>query len=224
MPRRAAAYRRVVVAARGVACCSEHEASLLREHVHPAARAAVVPHAVTPLPLAERPAPDGSVALLGFVYPGKGHREVIDAVAALQDPPPVVALGKASAGHEADVDALRRHAEDVGVDFAVTGYLGDDQLLHRLRSASVPVAAHRHVSASGSIATWIAAGRRPLVADGRYTREVDALRPGCVTRFTDLADAIRDAGDTWLAPDADTGPDDAAMAAMYRDFWAGVAW
>jgi len=238
LPRRSACYRAVVEAARGVVVNSEHEAALLAEHT-------VTGHAprVVPLPVdlepapAVRPDPDGTAAVIGFVYPGKGHAELVEAVATLRHrgaPGPagslgVVALGRASAGHEAETDALVAEAAARGVELAVTGYLSDAVLLDRCRRASVPVAAHRHVSASGSVATWIAAGRRPLVPDARYSREMAALRPGTLTLFDGddpealaaaVARAAADPSSTWLGPDAATAPGLADVAEAYLTWWA----
>lgn len=214
LPRRSEAYRRVVGAARGVACSSTHEARLLSRHVR--TRAHVIPHYVE-APDGVRPDEvDGSVGILGFIYPGKGHPEVLDAAEGLA---PVVFLGGAAPGHEADADALRPRAAEI------TGYLEDAALAARLRTVGVPVAAHRHLSASGSIATWIAAGRRPLVPDGPYARE---LAPGTVTLYTDLraaiATALADPASTWRAPDVDPGPSPRATAEAYRAWWEQVAW
>ena len=53
-------------------------------------------------------------------------------------------------------------------------------LSRQLRDVTVPLAPHTHVSASGSINSWIAAGRRPLVPAGRYVSELDRRLPGSV--------------------------------------------
>lgn len=225
------AYRRVAEVARGVVVSSQHEAALLAEvtgvgatviplpvHVHPASRV--------------RPLVESVVALVGFVYPGKGHREAIDAVAAAGlDGLGVLALGGPAPGHADEVAALHAHAFARGVSFEATGYLDEAELLGRCRRAAVPLSAHRQVSASGSIGTWIGAGRRPLVPDGRYGRELDALRPGTITPYPadDLAAAVarawRAPESTWWGPDAITSPDFEETARAYLAWWRdGVAW
>jgi len=57
----------------------------------------------------------------------------------------------------------------------------------------VPVIAHRHVSASGSLASWIGYGRRPVAVANRYVEEMAALRPGTLRVVTEdgLAAAVR---------------------------------
>lgn len=100
----------------------------------------------------------------------------------------------------------------------------DAELPARLRAATVPLAPHRVVSASGSIGSWLAAGRRPLVPDVAYTREVAARCPGSLWLYDDLGAALRralaDPAATWLAPGTPTGPDLAATLAAYRAVWA----
>jgi glycosyltransferase involved in cell wall biosynthesis len=235
--RRSECYLRVVAAAAAIACNSEHEATLL------AAFSDVVPE-VIPLPVDMQPLPvdtqsvlsgtdplDGDVAIVGYFYPGKGHLEAVDAVAQLGRPSVgVTALGKASAGHEPDLARLVHHARELGVEFTATGFLSEEALARACRTASVPLAAHQHVSASGSLSTWISAGRKPLIPNTRYSREMLALRPGTATLYEPplLAAAIAAALDapetTWLSADASTGPDSAATARRYLAWWETVVW
>lgn len=229
LPRRIDAYRRVARAARAVACSSHHEAALLRDVVGVEAEPLVVPLWVIPrAPAHERPPAVDEVALLGFVYPGKGHAEAIAAAAGTGLS--VTALGRAADGHEADVAALTRAAAARGVRFEVTGYLDEAELLARCRRAAVPLAAHAHVSGSGSVGSWIGASRRPLVPDTRYSREIAALRPGTVTLYAseDLGGAVArarlDPDGTWLAHGTPTAPHLADAADAYLAWWSGVAW
>jgi glycosyltransferase involved in cell wall biosynthesis len=248
--RRSECYLRVVAAASGVACNSEHEAALLSVFTDVTPVVIPIPVDTSPLGiqpvgkhLSETQAPaltpsrprsgslDGNVAILGYFYPGKGHREAVDAVAQLgRDSTGVTALGKASAGHESELADLIAHAHARGVAFTATGFLSDENLAAACREASVPLAAHQHVSASASLATWISAGRKPLIPNTRYSQEMLALRPGTATLYEPplLALAIAAALDapesTWLADDAVTGPDSAATARRYISWWETVAW
>lgn len=232
LPRRTGCYTRVAAAARGVVVNSHHEAAHLDE-------AGIVPEVLGVVPLPVAPAPPGprpeagspDVAVLGFFYPGKGHAEVVDAVAGLGARAGVTVLGGPSAGHEVDLKTFVEHAGHRGVDVEVTGYVPEDELVARCRAVTVPVVAHRHFSASGSLATWIAAGRRPLVADGRYAREMAALRPGTVRlvppdRLAEaIAGALADPASTWLAADAVTRPHLDDTAAAYLRWWKeDIAW
>lgn len=196
---RTAAYRRIADLADVVVVSSDHERLLLADvGIEPAVLE------VIPLPVetghvaeVESPGPE-TVGVLGFLYPGKGHVEV---AAALPPGTDFVALGRPSPGHEDLVDDLRA----VSATARVTGYIEDDDLPAALHAVTVPVAHHRHLSASGSIVTWIEHGRRPLVVAGRYTRELDARSPGVVTLYEedDLAGAMRralaDPASTWIA-------------------------
>jgi len=236
LARRAECYRRVIAAAAAVVCNSEHEAELLREFTSAHAAPAVIPLPVqttAPLPVPEHL--DGAVAILGFVYPGKGHERAIDAASlvavrpgVVHGRPRVVALGRASAGHEGDVDALRVSAHERGVSFEVTGYLSDDELVRRARHVSVPVIAHDHVSASGSLASWISAGRRPIVVRSRYMEEMAALRPGTVTLvdavdFVDaVAAALQNPESTWLHSAVDVRPTTRDTVDQYLEYWQAV--
>ena len=231
MPRRAACYAAVARASRTVVVSSEHERALLDDCLGPGAPSADV--AVIPLPIdvdrrafGERPTPDDppDVGLLGFVYPGKGHLEVLDALGTQLPDVGVLVLGRASDGHEDLLDELGGRARDLGRRWCVTGYLPDDELVRRLRAVAVPVAAHRHLSASGSIGTWLAAGRRPLVPRCRYVDELARRLPGALTVYDDLPTALRqavaDPASTWLAPGTALGPSTTEVARRYAQVLA----
>jgi glycosyltransferase involved in cell wall biosynthesis len=244
LPRRVSCYARVAAAAAGVVVNSRHEALLLVEHgVLPADRAvAVIPLGTSParvLPVVTGPRPTGLVALVaGYVYPGKGHDDVVRAVAVAADrlraaghaltEVAVVAVGGPSAGHEHDVDALRAEADRRGVDLRVTGSLDDEAFRAALRGPGIPVAAHQHLSASRTLLDWGEQGRRPLVVGSRYAREMAALRPGTLTPYPPelLPDALvrawLDPASTALPPGTDLAPTLADVAAAYRAWWAGA--
>jgi hypothetical protein len=141
----------------------------------------------------------------------------------------VVALGAVSSGHATTGQQLAALARRRGVRFSITGYLSEEAMLGRARQALVPLAAHRHLSASGSIGSWLAAGRRPLVADSSYAREIEQLRPGTIRRYqpdrlaAPLADALADPASTWLAPDAELKPGRTEVGATYLDWWTREA-
>jgi hypothetical protein len=229
LPRRIGCYSRVAAAARGVVVNSRHEAAHLAEAGIEPRALGVVPLPVSPAaPAAVLPAYGSDVAVLGFFYPGKGHAEVVGAVGAGTR---VTVLGGPSAGHEGDLRDFTADAKSRGVTVEVTGFVPGDQLIGRCRAAGVPVVAHRHFSASGSLATWIAAGRRPLAAEGRYTREMASLRPGTVRLVPPgglaeaIAEALADPATTWLAPDAVTRPHPGDTAAAYLRWWTEeIAW
>ncbi len=220
--RRRAAYRRFVESASVVVVASEHERTLLARCLEQSSDTPVV---VLPLPLeraeaaaAAGPEPRPGVAqvgVLGFLYPGKGLESVIGAAAtvAREREVVVVNIGGVSSGHESLVDDLTARARRLGTRFTLTGYVPERDLPEVLKAVAVPVAAHRHISASGSINSWIALGRRPIVLAGAYTRELAERMPGVVTLVEDaagLATAIEGALEaperTWLDNDVRLGP------------------
>lgn len=189
LARRRACYAEVAAAADGVVVNSRHEASCLG--------AAVDPH-VIPLPVPTLPtpavAPTTDIAVFGFLYPGKGVGDVIDAAGAVGRPGlRVVNIGGVSDGHDDLVADLTARARAAGVDFHATGHIPDGELPAHLAAAGVPVVAHRHISASGSLNSWLGAGRRPIAVDGAYVREIAGRWPGHLTVVgrDGLADAIR---------------------------------
>lgn len=174
-------------------------------------------------PVAPDPVDAGAdLAVLGFLYPGKGVEDAIDVAAALTTPGRPVSVtnyGAAAEGHADHVGALERYAADRGVRFRVTGYLTDDALRRVVLAADVPLAPHRHISASGSVNTWLEHGRRPVVRSSPYVVELARRLPGSVTPADDLhaavVAALADPGSTRLAPGVVVGPSWAEAAAAH---------
>jgi hypothetical protein len=144
--------------------------------------------------------------VLGFIYPGKGHDVVLEAAVTLRTEVSVVALGEASAGHDDLVVALRETARRTGRRLAITGHLDEAGLAGAMALVDVPVVPASVTSASSSLCTWIAAGRRPLAAANGFTCEMAALAPGLLRLYPpgspdQLAAAIRralaDPASTW---------------------------
>ena len=176
---RAAAYGRMVRAARAWATNSDHERALVARWCDATAQGTTIPLPVPAPPAAPAVSldPSPAIGVFGFVYPGKGHRQVVRAAAALHRaglPARVLVIGGAAPGHDDEVEDIRRLGAARGVPVEVTGHLEDADVLATLRSVAVPVAAHRNVSASGSLNSWLAAGRRPLV---RSLPAVRTIRP-----------------------------------------------
>lgn len=167
--RRAEIYRTLASAADVAVVNSEHEAQFFPADA-PAPAVIRLPIPVIHSPFAPE---DGTVGVLGFLYPGKGHEDLIAALpeATLRF------LGAVSAGHEEWADHLVASARNV----ELTGWLTDDELAREIGRIAVPVCPHRHFSASGSLMTWLGAGRKVLVTDSDYAREIDAWLPGRVT-------------------------------------------
>ncbi|GAB3653414.1 hypothetical protein GCM10027596_03810 [Nocardioides korecus] len=169
-----------------------------------------------------------TIGVAGWFYPGKGHLPALGAALAQRrrgHEVDLVVLGAPSPGHEQDAEELVRRAARLGVRVEVTGWLSDDDLTAGLRAVDVPFVGHRNVSASGSLNSWLAAGRRPVVRRSAYFEEMDRLRPDTLTlvRTGELADAVGRALDdpdsTWLRPGVTLGHGLPEAAAAYRDFW-----
>ena len=168
------------------------------------------------------------VGVFGFLYPGKGVEDVIDAAGAAAAADgghsvEVLNIGGVSDGHEHMVDELASRARDAGVGFRVTGHVADSDLPGALAAVDVPVTAHRHISASGSLNSWLGAGRRPIAVTGDYIAEVAARWPGHlrVVERRKLAGAIADAlgnpASTWA--DAPVAWGWADVAAAHQEVW-----
>ena len=78
------------------------------------------------------------VAVLGWVYPGKGHAEVLAALDGLPGDVGLRVLGGASPGHADLLDGLAALARDGGRDLHVDGWVDDDDLPDLLRAVDVP--------------------------------------------------------------------------------------
>lgn len=222
--RRTAGYARVVAACDAVVVSAGHEAAKVARFT---GRTATVLDLPLPRPVPGGPRPAWAdrptVGVLGFVHPGKGHADVIDAAGALR----VVAAGGAAPGHDDLVGELYRRAGRHGVELVVTGPLSDADMIAAARAVTVPVSPGAAVSASGSLMTWLGCGRRPLTAHGEYAAGLDRRFPGAVHLYPDgralgsaVAGALADPRRTHLdrapgVPDAG-----AAHAALYRGLLA----
>jgi glycosyltransferase involved in cell wall biosynthesis len=222
--RRAAAYATVAARSAGVVVNSAHERELLRTIGVDVRAVRVIPLPIdAPVVVGDRPSGPPVVGVFGFLYPGKGHDEVIAATAGLPSDVEVHALGEASAGHDSLVDDLERRARACGRVFRVTGHIPDDALTAVLQSITVPVVAHTHVSASGSLGSWLSASRRPIAPTNRYTREVADRNPGMLTLYPEdglaaaIETAFEDVDSTWLRPDDVPRPTPADVAIAYHD-------
>jgi glycosyltransferase involved in cell wall biosynthesis len=229
--RRAHSYARVAAAVSAIALNSDHESGLLTILLAAAPEQPPVLRTVVPLPVetpvirpeSQRPTPRPEVAVFGFIYPGKGHEDVLQDLAELPAEIAFTALGRPADGHDDLVATLAALAARSQRRMDVTGFIADAELNQRLQRVAVPVAPGRLVSASGSINTWIDAGRRPLVAAGGYTREFDRRYPGAVRLYRpgQLPELIRavlaDPGLSWLSAPVPVFPTGADRARAYGE-------
>lgn len=212
--RRCPAYRRLAGEADLVVCNSRHEAAFFNSPV------AVIPLPVPAVDSPYDPEP-GTVGTVGFIYPGKGHDDLIRALAGtgLQ----LRALGGVSAGHDDWAEYLQDLATECGVSLHITGYLSEEDLAVEMGRIAVPVCAHRHYSASGSLMTWLGAGRHVLVSDSSYTREMADRWPGRLEIVSDWREALLEAAASPAPPVAAAARWDwPEVAAEWRSRWAGL--
>ena len=221
--RRVAGYARVAAACDAIVVSARHEAAKVARF---GVRAEVIGLPVERWPgggaaptWSDRP----TIGVLGFVYPGKGHAEAINAAARLPRPPRVVVIGAISPGHDGLLQDLRALAVRRGVELVVTGSLSAADLAAAARTTTVPLVGNARVSASGSLNAWLGCGRRPLVARGDYAAEVARSHPGALHSYDDdsgldvlLSAALADPGLTRLEGDPVWPDAGRAHAALYR--------
>lgn len=224
--RRTAAYAAVAAACQGVVVSSHHERELLADCGIKPSRLTVIPLPIGPRACAPATRHSGrTVGVFGYIYPGKGHAEVLAALPAGVE---MLAIGETSLGHDDVAVDLQHSAQRKGVTFRVTGYIADSQVPAMLQRVAVPVVAHRHISASGSINSWLSAGRRPLVPEHRYTLEFEERNPGSLMLYPDTAASLRSAIEfalatpesTWLPTGLALRPTLADVARHYWTFFA----
>jgi glycosyltransferase involved in cell wall biosynthesis len=167
----------------------------------------VIPHFVEErgLPLS----PDGArarlgvqgrrvVTLLGFIYGRKGHVAAAEAVRSLPDDVVVVFAGGNVAGRDKVLTTVTRIREEerLGDRLRITGYLSEEALETWVAASHLAILPFKDLSASGSLSTWIAAGKPILATDLPGFREYDRRVPGSI-RFLpsldpgDIARTIR---------------------------------
>ena len=231
--RRRDAYADMTAAADVVLVGSEHERVCLERCRR---EAGVVPLlagrvVVVPLPIdagfphpVPRDVQETEVGVLGFLYPGKGVDEVVASAARLRRlgrKVRITCLGAPAEGHAEHASELIADAERAGVPFRITGFVPDDELPSRLRTVGLPVAPHRHISASGSINAWLEAGRRPITLASPYARELADRVPRALNLVdnleTGIIDALAHPERTWLGSDAVLGPSVSEVARRHAD-------
>ena len=139
------------------------------------------------------------VTLLGFVYGRKGHRYAVEAVPHLPEDVVMVYAGGPVAGRSFVHDLALAKAEELGLGdrFRITGYLSEEELETWIAATHLAILPFTDLSASGSMSSWIAAGKPMLVSDLPSVREYEPRAPGALHLFSPpeplpLAAAIRE--------------------------------
>lgn len=154
-------------------------------------RVRVVPHFVEAIPALEaREAARAGlglagrriVTLQGYIVRRKGHRLAIESLRHLPDDVVLVIAGTTIEGREARARELEAYAAELGLAERVrfTGWVTDERLRTILAATDVALAPFLEMSASGSLATWVAAGRPIVTSALPQLRELAALEPGAL--------------------------------------------
>lgn len=173
---------------------SEIEVERLRGII-PVERIRVIPHFVEqrtlPLSPDEARAQLGLsdrrvITLLGFVYGRKGHRYAVEAVPFMPDDAVLVYAGGPVAGRTYVYDLAMARAEelDLGDRFRITGYLSEEELETWIAATHLAILPFTDLSASGSLSSWISAGKPMLVSDLPGFREYAQRAPGALHFFS----------------------------------------
>lgn len=125
------------------------------------------------------------VTLLGFVYGRKGHRYAVDAVPFMPDDAVMVYAGGPVAGRTFVYDLALSRAEELGLGdrFRITGYLDDAAWETWIAATHLAILPFTDLSASGSLSSWISAGKPMLVSDLPGLREYGRRVPGALNFF-----------------------------------------
>jgi glycosyltransferase involved in cell wall biosynthesis len=125
------------------------------------------------------------VTLLGFVYGRKGHRYAVEAVPFMPDDAVMVYAGGPVAGRSFVHDLALSKAEELGLGdrFRITGYLDDDAWETWIAATHLAILPFTDLSASGSLSSWISAGKPMLVSDLPGLREYGRRVPGALHFF-----------------------------------------
>jgi glycosyltransferase involved in cell wall biosynthesis len=144
------------------------------------------------------------VTLLGFIYGRKGHKIMVEAIPDLARDVQVVFAGGGIANKEkflANVEQ-RKLELDLGDRLRITGYLTEEDLEAWVAATDLAVLPFKDLSASGSLSTWIAAGKPILASDLPGFREYGTRVPGSVRLFSPIEpDALAKAITEQLATD-----------------------
>jgi glycosyltransferase involved in cell wall biosynthesis len=125
------------------------------------------------------------VTLLGFVYGRKGHRYAVDAVPYFPNDAVLVYAGGPVAGRSYVYDLAQSKADEHGLGdrFRITGYLSDEELETWIAATHLAILPFTDLSASGSLSSWISAGKSMLVSDLPGFREYARRVPGALHFF-----------------------------------------
>jgi glycosyltransferase involved in cell wall biosynthesis len=177
-----------------VLVCTREEARRLRG-LAPADAVTVIPHYVEDrsLTISADDAKDAVdlpqrrvCTVLGFIHRAKGHALVVEAMRHWPDDVHVVFAGRPAMGSADFAHQLEQRAAQLKVAnrLRITGYLDEKTLDRYLAATDLALCPFEELSASGSLATWIAAERPILASEQPQVAEYNAMAAGAIVTFT----------------------------------------
>jgi glycosyltransferase involved in cell wall biosynthesis len=125
------------------------------------------------------------VTLLGFIYGRKGHKILVEAIPDLAPDVLVVYAGGPVAEREFATRFVEKRRTELGIEdrLRITGWLSEEDLETWVAATDLAVLPFKELSASGSLSSWIAAGKPILASDLPGFREYDVMVPGALRLF-----------------------------------------
>jgi glycosyltransferase involved in cell wall biosynthesis len=187
-----ATYRLAGHASR-VLVCTHEEARRVRDIVEPS-RVSVIPHFVEDRPrnisrveAKRRIGLEGRdvFGVLGYIHRRKGHDLAVEALKYWPESVTLMLIGRAGENSQDFADFLQDRAKSLGVADRLhfTGYVPEADLPVYLAATDLALCPFRQASASGSLATWIAAERPILASDLPLFEEYNERVPGAIATF-----------------------------------------
>lgn len=166
---------RLVQSADKVLVCTHEEARRLTGLVQ-SGEATVIPHFVEQRPRSPSRAKAKErlgleerrvLGMLGYIHRRKGYDLAVEALQYLPEDFVLLCVGRPGRDSRGYADELKRRATELGVSerFRMTGYVEEEDLDDYLAATDLALCPFREASASGSLATWIAAERPVLASD-----------------------------------------------------------
>lgn len=153
-----------------------------------------------------------TVTLLGYIFPRKGHRLMVEAIPKL--PPDVKVIfagGPPNKNCEWLLEKILTIAKATGVEdrLRITGYLSEEDLERYLLATDLAICPFQTCSASSSLSSWISVAHPKILAyDLPQIAEYNRLEPGAIHTFQSYTpDALAQAIQKLLAtPDQSQNP------------------
>jgi glycosyltransferase involved in cell wall biosynthesis len=142
------------------------------------------------------------LTIQGFIYRGKGHELLINAMPELVSDVKVIFAGGTSIGGTNDiVNDLITLAKQNKVDerLQITGYLSDKDLEMYLMATDIAICPFSRISASGSLSSWLSVGCPIIASDLPQISEYNKLELNAIKTFSPYTPgALAKAINKWL--------------------------